>query len=214
MTAPFKRMTHFGIVLGALLLLAWSGAAAAATLDQEACAGLKTELGQLELTGVRGNMAKGPEWAKGNLSADKLQQIKRLIELDEQILFRCQGKPLVVLPEGVDAEAAPAERKDGVVAKPAADGKAQAKEVRPPAGKAPVPAGKAPLKAAAPPAAKAAAGAGATKAPADKAGTAKAAAEPPTAPAKAKPKPAAKAKVDDAYKPAPAAPGTDPSGKQ
>ena len=113
-------MTRFGIVLGVQALVACCGAAAAATLDQEACARLKTELMQLELGGTRGSMAKGPEWAKVNLPADKLQQIKRLIEVEEQILFRCQGKPLVVLPEGVDGETpAVADRKEGAAATPA-----------------------------------------------------------------------------------------------
>ena len=113
-------MTRFGIVLGVQALVACCGPAAAATLEQEACARLKTELMQLELGGTRGSMAKGPEWAKVNLPADKLQQIKRLIEVEEQILFRCQGKPLVVLPEGVDGEAAAVtDRKEGVAATPA-----------------------------------------------------------------------------------------------
>ena len=196
-------MTRLGRVLGAqVLLLAWCGPAVAAALDQDACARLKTELLQLELAGTRTSMAKGPDWAKANLAADKLQQIKRLMEVEEQILFRCQGKPLVVLPEGVDGEAAavPAERgKDGAAAKPAGESKGAGKDAAPPAAKA---------KAAAPAAAKAA-GAGA-KAPA---GTAKAAPEAATTPAP-KPKPKPKPKVDDAYRPAPAAPAATPgSGK-
>ena len=43
-------------------------------------------------------MGKGPEWAKVNLAPEKLEQIRRLIELDEQLLFRCGGRPLVVIP--------------------------------------------------------------------------------------------------------------------
>src|SRR5215475_3083723 len=120
-------MTRFGIVLGAAAVLAWAAPALAATLDQEACAKLKAELSQLELTGARGTLAKGPEWAKANLAADKLQQIKRLLELDEQILFRCQGKPLVVLPEGVDAEPEPPEKDATAKPAPAKDASKQAK---------------------------------------------------------------------------------------
>jgi len=214
-------MIRLGLVLGAqVLLLAWVSVAIAATLDQEACVRLKTELLQLELAGTRTSMAKGPDWAKANLGADKLQQIKRLLEVEEQILFRCQGKPLVVLPEGVDAEAAPApaERgKDGAAAKPATESKGQSKD--------PQPAAKAPAKAAAPAAAAKAAGAPA-KAPPGKAPPAKAppAKAPPgkaAAPAKAATEPAAtaappkpkpnpmpmpKPKVDDAYRPAPTEP--------
>jgi hypothetical protein len=193
MTASRKRMTRFGLVLGVPALLLGCSAAAA-TLDQEACARLKTELLQLELAGTRTNIAKGPDWAKVNLDADKLLQIKRLMEVEEQLLFRCQGKPLVVLPEGVEAEAAPAPAgKEGAGPAKAATpmkatkelqppGKAQAKQ--PAAGKA-APAVKAPPKAA-----------GADK-------TTPAAAPPAAQP---KPKPKVKPKVDDAYRPSPASP--------
>ncbi|HEU0158795.1 MAG TPA: hypothetical protein VFR00_05765 [Hyphomicrobiaceae bacterium] len=182
-------MTRFGLVLGVQAWLLGAGAAAAATLDQEACARLKTELLQLELAGTRNNMGKGPDWAKGNLSADKLLQIKRLLDVEEQLLFRCQGKPLVVLPEGVEAEPPqPADRaKEGALPTKAGEAKA-AKEPQPP-GKAQAkqPASKGP--AAKAPSAPAA---GAEKAP-----SAAAAGQP-------RPKPKAKAKVDDAYRPPPA----------
>jgi hypothetical protein len=205
-------MTRFGFVLGAqVLVVAWCGVAAAATLEQDACAKLKTELLQLELAGTRTSMAKGPDWAKANLGTDKLQQIKRLLEVEEQILFRCQGKPLVVLPEGVDGEAAavPADRsKDGTAAaKPAAESKgaATAKEPQPP-GKA---------KAAGPTGAKAA-GAAATAPPGKAAGAAKAAPEPAATAAAPKPKPKPKPapKVNDAYRPAPAQPADGPGASK
>jgi hypothetical protein len=193
------------------LVVAWCGVAAAATLEQDACAKLKTELLQLELAGTRTSMAKGPDWAKANLGTDKLQQIKRLLEVEEQILFRCQGKPLVVLPEGVDGEAAavPADRsKDGTAAaKPAAESKgaATAKEPQPP-GKA---------KAAGPTGAKAA-GAAATAPPGKAAGAAKAAPEPAATAAAPKPKPKPKPapKVNDAYRPAPAQPADGPGASK
>ena len=195
-------MTRFGIVLGAAAALAWAAPALAATLDQEACAKLKAELSQLELTGARGTLAKGPEWAKANLAADKLQQIKRLLELDEQILFRCQGKPLVVLPEGVDAEPEPPDNAKDAATKPAA-AKDASKQAKPPAKAQPKAAP--PNKAAAAPAKAAVDKAGAVKAGAAKATTGEAALPP-----KSKPKPAAKAKVDDAYRPPPATAGSDP----
>jgi hypothetical protein len=133
MTASQKHMTRFGLVLGVQALLISAGAAAAATLDQDACARLKTELLQLELAGTRNNMGKGPDWAKGNLSADKLLQIKRLLDVEEQLLFRCQGKPLVVLPEGVEAEppASTDRAKEGAVPTKAGEVKG-AKEPQPP----------------------------------------------------------------------------------
>jgi hypothetical protein len=201
-------MTRLGLVLGAqVLLLAWCGVAAAAALEQDACAKLKTELLQLELAGTRTSMAKGPDWAKANLGADKLQQIKRLLDVEEQILFRCQGKPLVVLPEGVDGEAAavPADRsKDGTAAaKAAAETKGASKDPQAPPGKA---------KAALPAGAKAA-GAAAKAPPGKAAGAAKATPDPAATAAPPKPKPKPKPKVDDAYRPAPAQPAASGTSK-
>jgi hypothetical protein len=201
MSAFWKHMTRFGLVLGVQALLLGCGVAVAAPLDQDACARFKTELLQLELAGTRNDMAKGPEWAKVNLSADKLSQIKRLMEVEEQLLFRCQGKPLVVLPEGVDGEAAPAPaaaergKEAAGAAKAPAIGKA-AKETQPP--------GKAQAK-------QPAASKGPGPAPGSKAPAAKTAIPDKTAPAappaaQAKPKPKAKPKVDDAYRPPPALP--------
>jgi hypothetical protein len=194
-------MTRLGLALGAqVLLLAWCGVAAAAALEQDACAKLKTELLQLELAGTRTSMAKGPDWAKANVGADKLQQIKRLLEVEEQILFRCQGKPLIVLPEGVDGEAAAVPADGTAAAKAAAETKGASKDPQPPPGKA---------KAALPAGAKAA-GAAAKAPPGKAAGAAKATPEPAATAAPPKPKPKPKPKVDDAYRPAPAQPAAGP----
>src|SRR5262245_36841264 len=99
-----QSMTRSGLGLFAIGLLAQMGVAAAASLDKETCEKLKGELAQIEGLGTRGNMAKGPVWAKANLSADKLAEIKRLIEVDELLLFRCQGRQLVILPTEVELD--------------------------------------------------------------------------------------------------------------
>jgi len=72
--------------------------ARAAPLDADTCAKLRSEHSQLELAGVEKDLEKGPEWAKANLAADKLDRIRRFIELEEQLLFRCRDKSLVSLP--------------------------------------------------------------------------------------------------------------------
>ncbi len=184
----------------------------AAPLDTDACAKLKVERESLEQAGVRGNMAKGPQWAKANLPADKLEQIQRLIELEGLLLFRCSGQRLIELPASVEADpAAAAPGEDAPERKEAAE--PGGKSDTPPPGatkKAPVakaaPAGK-PSPATAKPDEKAKAPAAKPAAPAkrapEKAG--EDAAEPP-AKAAAKPKAKAKAKGDDAYKPPPSDP--------
>ena len=105
-------MTRSGITLFAAALLLQMPAARTAPLDKDGCAKLKVEQGQLEHAGTRGNMGKGPQWAKTNLEPDKLDQIRRLLEVDEQLLFRCQGKPLVNLPKDL-TDPDPAAREPG-----------------------------------------------------------------------------------------------------
>ena len=197
----------------------------AGPLDAEGCAKLTGEQTQLELAGVPLNMEKGPQWAKANLAPDKIEQIRRLIEVEEQLLFRCRGRSLVKLPP--EPEPDPAATSDAskdakeslsskaAAAPPGADKKATG----PAAEKKKADAVK---KAAKQPANKQAAGqtkqgeAAKTKAPAKAAATAKKPAEnsaqPPLAKATVKPKP--KAKADDAYKGPQPDPAVNPFAKQ
>jgi hypothetical protein len=164
----------------AALLLPVPGALAA-PLDKAACDQLKLEQGQLEQSGVRANMAKGPEWAKGNLKPEQLEQIRRVIEVDGQLLFRCNGRPLVALPNLEEP------REDGgepAKAKEEEQGHGAAPEQQTPPGKAATITEKAAMVPKA-------------KAPAVAASAIK---------LKAKPKAAPKAKPNDAYKP----PASDP----
>src|SRR5262245_48495671 len=119
-------MTRSGTMVLLATLLLQAPVARTAPLDREGCANLKGEQAQLEQAGARGNMAKGPQWAKANLEPDKLDQIRRLLEVDEQLLFRCQGRPLVNLPKD-PTDPDPAAREPGAEAAKAA--KAPKKEV-------------------------------------------------------------------------------------
>jgi hypothetical protein len=193
-------MTRAAIALVAGALLVPTLTLRAAPLDKDECTKLKTEQSQLEQAGTRGGMGRGPEWAKANLAPEKLQQIRRLIEVDEQILFRCQGRPLVNLRE-TDPQLPPAEGKEAPkrpVAKAAKTPDAEKAQKKAPAAvkKAatppPVDAAKAPV---APAAKKAAPIPPAPPAKEGKEGEDKKAAAAKAA--KAKPK----AKVDDAYRP-------------
>lgn len=55
----------------------------------DTCRANETERAELHKTGIVAEMDKGPEWAKANLPAERLQQILRYIHLDEQVMFRC-----------------------------------------------------------------------------------------------------------------------------
>jgi hypothetical protein len=112
------------MLLAAGLLLAT--AARSSPLGKDGCAQLKVEQGDLERAGARASMSKGPQWAKGNLEPARLEQIKRLLEIDEQLLFRCGGRPLVSLPKDPDPD--PAAREPGDDAKAPAVAKVPKKD--------------------------------------------------------------------------------------
>jgi hypothetical protein len=97
-------MIRRSLGLSAVALLLQAGAAAAASLDKEACDKLKAEQTQLEGAGARTNMANGPEWAKANLAPDKLGEIKRLIEVEELLMFRCGTGSRLVMPADSDSD--------------------------------------------------------------------------------------------------------------
>ncbi len=82
-------MRRSRIAWGLVLLAVGSSAAWAEGLDKGSCNVLKAELAGLVGLGTRDDMERGPEWAKANLSDKKLQDIFRLIEVEEQLEFRC-----------------------------------------------------------------------------------------------------------------------------
>lgn len=55
----------------------------------DTCRSYETERADLFKLGIAEDMDKGPEWAKANLPADRIQKILRYIHLDEQVRFRC-----------------------------------------------------------------------------------------------------------------------------
>ena len=96
-------MTRSAFSLALVAVLLQAPASQAAQLDKESCTKLKSEQVELEKEGARNNLGKGPDWAKANLAPEKIEHVRRLIEVDEQLLFRCGGRPLVVLPSDPDA---------------------------------------------------------------------------------------------------------------
>lgn len=134
---PIFRAVPFLVVL---LLL--PPAASAAPLDKETCEKIKAE--QATLTSAKESMAKGAEWGKANLSKEKLQEIQKYIQNEEQIAFRCvERKPVEAAAKAPrpkskakakDAEAQAAENGDpGTKAQAAAKPRAKLVPVPPPA---------------------------------------------------------------------------------
>lgn len=84
-------------ILSVMFSLAGCGPALAAPLEPEACATLKAEHRGLVADGAKSDMDRGPEWAKSNLTPDRLGKIERLIAVEEQLSFRC-GEGLTARP--------------------------------------------------------------------------------------------------------------------
>ncbi len=102
-----KQLCWRGGALGLAVLIA-AGPAAGAKLEKPECEALKSEATLLVTAGVRTDMKRGPGWAKANLAPERLAQVKRLIEIEEQLTFRCEPlKPPVAakLPEANPPEA-------------------------------------------------------------------------------------------------------------
>lgn len=88
---PRLKMLAVG---AAASLLVSNPAVRAAPLDEQTCAQLKDEQAQLVKAGTKADLDRGADWAKTNLTPDRLRQIERYITVEEQILFRCpQPKP-------------------------------------------------------------------------------------------------------------------------
>jgi hypothetical protein len=176
--------------------------ARATPLDGETCAVLQSEHGQLKDAGVDKELEKSPMWALANLAPEKLAQVKRYIELEEQLLFRCRSRSLIHLHK--DPEPASPEDAGGQNKKEAED----ADRPEPDAAAAgPVKEPKQKPKAAP---RKAIAGPSAAKSKAQEPG------KKPAAKAAAQPAPASRppAKADDALKVPPPDPRADPFAHQ
>jgi hypothetical protein len=130
-------MTSGRLLLCVAALCAVLAEVRATPLDADACAKLAIEHGELEVAGIDKEMAKGPEWGRANLGPEKLAQVRRFIELEELMLFRCRGKSLVTLPP--DPEPSPTGDQDKQH-KQDADDKQDKQGKEPPASKSAKPA--------------------------------------------------------------------------
>ncbi len=99
---------YLACVIAAAVLSLSAGAAQATKLDNITCDALKLERSRIETEAIKSDMAKGPEWAKGNLSKDRLGEIELLIGLQENIAFRCPlPRPTPSAPGAAAAVQAP-----------------------------------------------------------------------------------------------------------
>lgn len=90
------RLAH--VWLAALTLATLVLPVAAEPLPSEACEALDRERDLLEGGGAGANIARGAEWGKGNLTPEQVSYVRRLIEVREQIEFRCRTFAVVREP--------------------------------------------------------------------------------------------------------------------
>ena len=77
--------------------------ASAVPLDPAACEELREKLETLRSEGAAADMARGPEWARANLAPERLQRIGTLLEMEEQLNFRCGiAKARITLPTTIE----------------------------------------------------------------------------------------------------------------
>lgn len=103
----FDRMLGAGTALAALSALAH--VAAAEPLSPDVCETLRRELAELEAGPAAEHAARGPAWAKDNLSPEQIKVVAHLISVREGVLFRCR-RMLVEIdtpPAEIDPEKIP-----------------------------------------------------------------------------------------------------------
>jgi len=85
---------RYAIVLAALVALPASAHATQPKIDADTCTQLRLEQAKFRQSGILNDMSKGPEWAKANLSPDRLREVEHYIQLDEQVEFGCRDAKL------------------------------------------------------------------------------------------------------------------------
>lgn len=88
--------------------VAGAAAAWAAKLDKIACAELANELTSIRSTGIKADMERGPVWAMANMPPQRLESARRLMELEDQLEFRCAMRGITKQKDKPDGPGAPA----------------------------------------------------------------------------------------------------------
>ena len=88
---PFLRHTT---IIAAICFAPFTAEATQPKIDSDTCTALRLEQIKFRQSGILDDMSKGAEWAKANLSADRLREIEHYMQLDEQVKFGCRDAKL------------------------------------------------------------------------------------------------------------------------
>ncbi|MGH1417445.1 MAG: hypothetical protein ACRBCJ_01155 [Hyphomicrobiaceae bacterium] len=81
------------------------------------CKALEADKADAVQQGLAKDLARGPEWAKANLGAERLREILRLIEIEELLNFRCV-KVFKIAAEEKNRRDREAARRKGIIIPP------------------------------------------------------------------------------------------------
>ena len=103
---PLLRFIAMALLVSCPVTLPTSRAAAE-PLDKSSCASLANDRKKLFTPSMQAALDRGPDWVKDHLNDQELEQVRKFLDVEAQIAFRCRGG-------GVDkkAVAAPAEPAD------------------------------------------------------------------------------------------------------
>jgi len=101
----FERLGACALLVAAASLLDL-GRAAAEPLDKQSCSDLQTERKQLLTKNMQTALDQGPDWVKTHLNETEIDQVRRFLNIEEQIEFRCRGggvaKTNIAAPDAAD----------------------------------------------------------------------------------------------------------------
>jgi hypothetical protein len=97
----FRWSLGAGHALMLVLALGAMAPAAAVPLEAPVCEQLQLQYDALRADGAADDMARGPEWARANLSDERLRRVGILLEIEEKLNFRC-GLAKITLPAAVE----------------------------------------------------------------------------------------------------------------
>jgi hypothetical protein len=89
-----RNIHRCALALAASAIWATAALATQPKIDAETCAQLRLEQNKFRQSGILNDMRKGPEWAKANLTPERLREVEHYLTLDEQVEFGCRDAKL------------------------------------------------------------------------------------------------------------------------
>jgi len=96
---PLLRFIAMALLVSCSVTLA-ALRAVAEPLDKSSCASLASDRKKLLTPNMQAALDRGPDWVKDHLNDQELEQVRKFLDVEAQIAFRCRGG-------GVDKKAVP-----------------------------------------------------------------------------------------------------------